>query len=70
MKRRDSETFTSFHFLSFFAGDEKDAGGEIVEIRDEVPEIWLLDGSKTVYFQKPDLAGLPRGDLSKSFAHW
>lgn len=51
-------------------GDEKDAGGEIVEIRDEVPEIWLLDGSKTVYFQKPDLAGLPRGDLSKSFAHW
>ncbi|BDA50310.1 Pullulanase [Coccomyxa sp. Obi] len=51
-------------------GDEKDAGGEIVEIRDEVPEIWLLDGSKTVFFQKPDLAGLPRGDLSKSFAHW
>ncbi|EIE23312.1 alpha-1,6-glucosidase, partial [Coccomyxa subellipsoidea C-169] len=51
-------------------GDEKDAGGEIVEIRDEVPDIWLLDGSKTVYFQKPDLASLPRGDLSKSFAHW
>jgi hypothetical protein len=41
-----------------------------VEIRDEVPEIWLLDGSQTVYFEKPDLASLPRGDLSKSFAHW
>ena len=41
-----------------------------MEIRDEVPEIWLLDGSQTVYFEKPDLASLPRGDLSKSFAHW
>ncbi|KAK9903518.1 hypothetical protein WJX75_007894 [Coccomyxa subellipsoidea] len=51
-------------------GGEKDAGGEIVEIPDEVPEIWLLDGSQTVYFEKPDLASLPRGDLSKSFAHW
>jgi hypothetical protein len=52
------------------AGDEKDAGGDIVEIRDEVPEVWLLQGSKTVYFQKPDLAALPKGDLSKSAAHW
>ena len=52
------------------AGDDKDAGGEIVEIRDEVPELWLLEGTKHVYFTQPDTAGLPRGDLTKCAAHW
>lgn len=51
-------------------GDDKDAGGEIVEIRDEVPELWLLEGSKRVFFQQPDIAALPRGDLTKCAAHW
>lgn len=55
---------------AFCTGVEKDAGGDIVEIRDEVPEIWLLQGSRTVYFQKPDLAMLPKGDLTKASAHW
>ena len=52
------------------AGDDKDAGGEIVEIRDEVPELWLLEGSKRIFFQQPDIAALPRGDLTKCAAHW
>ena len=52
------------------AGDDKDAGGEIVEIRDEVPELWLLEGAKRVYFTQPDIAALPRGDLTKCAAHW
>ena len=51
-------------------GDEKDAGGDIVEMWDEVPEIWLLDGCRTVFFQKPDVDCLPRGDLTKCAAHW
>ena len=51
-------------------GDEKDAGGEIVEIKDQVSQIWLLDGHRSVLFEKPDVEALPKGDLSMSAAHW
>ena len=51
------------------AGEEKDAGGDVVEIKD-AEEVWLLSGKKTVYFQKPDLDALQIGDLSSSAAHW
>ena len=35
-----------------------------------MPEVWLLDGCRTVFFQKPDIECLPRGDLTKCAAHW
>ena len=54
----------------FHAGEDKDAGGEIVEIKDQVTQIWLLDGHRNVLFQKPDVTYLPKGDLSKAAAHW
>ena len=54
----------------FHAGEDKDAGGETVEIKDQVTLIWLLDGHRNIFFQKPDVTSLPKGDLSKAAAHW
>ena len=51
-------------------GDEKDAGGDIVEIGTEVKEVWLLSGSKEVLYEEPDPDIAFAGDLSKSYAHW
>lgn len=53
-----------------YAGEDKDAGGEIVEIKDQVTQIWLLDGHRKVFLAKPDLMSLPKGDLTKAAAHW
>lgn len=55
---------------TLYVGEDKDAGGEIVEIKDQVSQIWLLDGHRSVLFQKPDVLFLPKGDLSKAAAHW
>lgn len=51
-------------------GDEKDAGGEIVEISTDVREVWLLSGSKEVLYSEPDPETAFAGDLSRSYAHW
>ncbi len=52
------------------SGDEKDAGGEIVEISTDVREVWLLSGSKEVLYSEPDPETAFAGDLSRSYAHW
>jgi len=41
-----------------------------VEIKDHVTQIWLLDGQRSILFEKPDEQFLPKGDLGKAAAHW
>ena len=52
------------------AGDEKDAGGDIVEVPDGTEEVWLLPGRNTAFYSRPDPAAQQRGNLHASAAHW
>ena len=52
------------------AGDEKDAGGEVINIPDATSELWFVQGRKDPFHQAPDLDALPPGDLAKAAAHW
>ncbi len=52
------------------AGNQLDAGGEIVEISTDTREVWLVQGNKEVFMEKVDINSMLTGDLTKSYAHW
>ena len=56
--------------VRYWPGEEKDAGGDIVEVPDGVEDVWLLAGRKTTFYSRPDPDALPCGDLYKAAAHW
>ncbi|KAK9832555.1 hypothetical protein WJX81_008597 [Elliptochloris bilobata] len=62
--------FSRWVGLLVHSGEEKDAGGDMVEISDGAEEVWLLAGHKTTFYSRPDPAALPRGDLHAAAAHW
>lgn len=54
----------------WFAGDEKDAGGDVLKIGKQEHELYFVAGRKAPFYERPDLNALPPGDLSKAAAHW
>ena len=51
-------------------GDEKDAGGNVIEISDAVDNLYFVSGTMEVFTVEPKLHELPVGNLSKAAAHW
>jgi hypothetical protein len=54
----------------WFAGGEKAAGMDFWRVAEDVEDVWLLDGQRSLLFERPDMANLPKGDLLKACAHW
>lgn len=52
------------------AGDEKDAGGDVLKIGKQEHELYFVAGRKAPFYERPDLDALPPGDLTKAAAHW
>eukprot|EP00884_Botryococcus_braunii_P013168 jgi/Botrbrau1/21852/Bobra.0190s0065.1 len=43
---------------------------DVWRVAEDVEDVWLLDGQRSLLFEAPDLASLPKGDLMKACAHW
>jgi len=65
--------------LLVHAGEKKDVEArvprnEIVRIFDAKQnrklKVWLVSGSREIYYSEPDLSALPVGDLPRARAHW
>ena len=42
----------------------------MINIKDDVRELWFVQGRKDPFPTAPDLQALPPGDLAKAAAHW
>ena len=62
--------FRSFLRRKLAAGDEKDAGGSVIEISDAVSNLYFVSGNLEVFTEEPKLHELPVGNLAKAAAHW
>ncbi|KAK9797016.1 hypothetical protein WJX73_006576 [Symbiochloris irregularis] len=60
------------HWVGFIIhkGDEKDAGGDVLKVGKQERELFFVAGRKAPFYERPDLAALPPGDLTKAAAHW